>query len=630
MARVIDPPRGQFDKLLTPLTDGERRVIDLFDATLQPEWEMYVQPHLNGLRPDIVLLHPSVGVAVFEVKDWDLGAMPFYAEAVAAGHPILMARDGSGRAFSYEAENPINKILLYKEELFELYCPRLDNRAGYAVITAGLIFPCSPRAEVERVFSPFRAVRGGIRDYPQYYPISGIEDVTSGNLLAIFPESKRRSSSAMSSAIAADLRGWLKEPFFSQEQRTPLELDSRQRELATTRTDTGYRRIKGPAGSGKSVVLAARASSLAAEGKHTLVVSFNITLLNYLRDLAVRHDASRRVIRRQIDFLNFHYWCKRVCLDTGHDAEYKSLWASSSIGDELQEEPVLSEGLPSLMQQLYREDARHGALPRYDAILVDEGQDFRPSWWQTLRLALKEGGEMVLVADKTQNIYATAAAWTEDTMKNAGFRGPWTELKTSYRLPPAVVPLVRRFADEFMAGQEVDIPQVEQGANQMELADLFPVELRWVHVREHPNALAVCVTELHRMMQRLRPDTAVPDITVLAGAELGRKLTDRLREEGVDVLHTYDKDKHVSRRQKRAFFQGDARIKATTLHSFKGWEARHLVVFVESAERAEDRALIYTALTRLRRHTAGSALTVVSCCSELRAYGQDWPDFHQA
>jgi hypothetical protein len=87
MARVIDPPREQFGKLLTPLTDGERRVIDLFDATLQPEWEMYVQPHLNGLRPDIVLLHPSVGVAVFEVKDWDLGAMQFYAEAVAAGHP---------------------------------------------------------------------------------------------------------------------------------------------------------------------------------------------------------------------------------------------------------------------------------------------------------------------------------------------------------------------------------------------------------------------------------------------------------------------------------------------------------------------------------------------------------------
>ena len=310
-----------------------------------------------------------------------------------------------------------------------------------------------------------------MREYPQYYPISCVEDVTSGNLHAIFPESKRQSSQVMSSVIADDLRGWLKEPFFSREQRTPLELDTRQRELAATRTDSGYRRIKGPAGAGKSVVLAARASSLAKEGKHTLIVSFNITLLNYLRDLAVRHDASRSVIRRQIDFLNFHYWCKRVCLDTGHGEEYKSLWASLSDGDELQAEPVLSEGLPSLMQDLYRQDTGHGAMPRYDAILVDEGQDFRPSWWQTLRLALKPGGEMVPAADKTQNIYATAAAWTEDTMANAGFPRSLVELKISYRLPPAVIPLVSRFAEEFLTDEEIDIPQVEQRDNQMEFVD---------------------------------------------------------------------------------------------------------------------------------------------------------------
>ena len=74
-------------------------------------------------------------------------------------------------------------------------------------------------------------------------------------------------------------------------------------------------------------------------------------------------------------------------------------------------------------------------MPRYDAILVDEGQDFRPSWWQTLRLALKADGEMILVADKTQNIYATAAAWTEDTMANAGFRGPWVGAED--QLPPS-------------------------------------------------------------------------------------------------------------------------------------------------------------------------------------------------
>lgn len=629
MSRVISPPKDQLERLLTPLTDGERHVVNFFDERLSAEWEIYVQPHLNGLRPDIVLLHPGIGVAVFEIKDWDLGAMHYFARPDRSGRPRLLVRDKDGKVFSRENDNPINKILLYKEELFDLYCPRLDDRAGLAVITAGLIFPSSPRDAVKRVFAPFIAAHDGIRGYPQYYPITGADDIAAGDLDAIFPESRRKSSHVMNSEVADDLRGWLKEPYFSQEQRRPLELDSRQRDLVTTRTDTGYRRIKGPAGSGKSVVLAARASCLAAEGKHVLVVSFNITLLNYLRDLSVRHEASRSTVRRQLDFLNFHQWCKRVCIDTGNIEKYKGLWASSSNGEELQPEPVLSEGLASLIQELYRDDSIRSGIPKYDAILVDEGQDFRPSWWQALRLALKDNGEMVLVADKTQNIYATAAAWTEDTMAYAGFRGPWAELKISYRLPPAVVPVVSRFAEEFLSDEEIDIPQIEQQLNQMEFSDLFPVELRWLHVREHSNGLRACVSELRRMMKRLRSDTAVPDITVLTGTEVGRHLVEFLSGKGVHVLHTFAEDKQSSRRQKRAFFQGSARIKATTLHSFKGWEARHLILFVASIKRKEDKALLYTALTRLRRHEHGSCLTVVSCCDELKRYGKSWPDFEQ-
>ena len=75
MPRLIDPPRTTLDRLPTPLTVGEQAVLDLLDAKLAPEWEIYVQPHLNGLRPDLVLLHPDVGIAVFEIKDWDLTAL---------------------------------------------------------------------------------------------------------------------------------------------------------------------------------------------------------------------------------------------------------------------------------------------------------------------------------------------------------------------------------------------------------------------------------------------------------------------------------------------------------------------------------------------------------------------------
>ena len=75
MTRHVDPPLDALDELPTPLTDGERQVVRLFDQKLPEEWEIYVQPHLNGLRPDIVVLHPRVGIAVFEIKDWDLAAM---------------------------------------------------------------------------------------------------------------------------------------------------------------------------------------------------------------------------------------------------------------------------------------------------------------------------------------------------------------------------------------------------------------------------------------------------------------------------------------------------------------------------------------------------------------------------
>lgn len=104
MTRIVDPPRDQFKKLPTPLEAGERKVIDLFDRKLPPKWEIYVQPHLNGLRPDIVLLHPDVGVAVFEVKDWDLGAMRYYAKEDETGNCALWARHQNGTSFSRERE----------------------------------------------------------------------------------------------------------------------------------------------------------------------------------------------------------------------------------------------------------------------------------------------------------------------------------------------------------------------------------------------------------------------------------------------------------------------------------------------------------------------------------------------
>ncbi len=93
MNRLICPPKSEHHKLRQPLQEGERLVLEFFDRWLPEEWEIYLQPHLNGLRPDFVLLHPRLGIGVFEIKDWDLDRMERWVETRPNRAPVLVGRD---------------------------------------------------------------------------------------------------------------------------------------------------------------------------------------------------------------------------------------------------------------------------------------------------------------------------------------------------------------------------------------------------------------------------------------------------------------------------------------------------------------------------------------------------------
>ena len=619
--RIIDPPKDQWERLPTPFTPGEREVFELFKETLPPEWEMYIQPHLNGLRPDLVLLNPYAGIAVFEIKDWSLNTLQYSIK------------------YNWAIQSPINQIKLYEDEIFNLYCPRLDDRNGKAVISAGLIFTRIPQAMVDRLLNPFRD--GNMEKFPDQYPFAGSEGLEERNINALFPENKKwgqhKPSLYMSENTANDLRGWLKEPAFSKEQREPLKLNSRQLTIATKPTQKRYRQVRGPAGSGKSQALAARAAVVASEGKRVLVCPFNITLMNYLHDLVSRYAreiASQygirpQFIRQRVEFRHFHGWCKWVCHLAGYKNEYYQLWSKFS------EEAVLDEHMAKLVLQIYADPSVEDVLPIYHAILVDEGQDYNKDWWQTLRAAVKPDGEMLLVADKTQNIYGKDLTWLDGSLRGTGISSNRFPLETSYRLPPEIVPILEEFANHFLvpSGVEVDIPK------QVELSFNPPIELRWVQVSSVSSIAEICFEEVHWQMKHLSSDTAMPDIIFLSPKnDTGLVFVEKCEEKGVHVLDTFGQedqepdtfgqgDRNLrkyenSRRKKLAFFLGDAKIKATTLHSFKGWEGRHLVLYVSRIVSAEDRALFYTALTRLKRHPNGSILTVVSSCRELYNFGK--------
>ncbi len=390
MNRVIHPPLAASQSFRQPLTRGERAVLELFHRELPPKWEIYIQPHMNGLRPDFVLLNPDVGIGVFEIKDWDFGAMHYSCDtAPNNGQGSVLRATHDGKTFL--KRDPVQQVRRYKEEIFSLYCPRLRKGNGFAVITAGLIFPATNRQRVVEVIAPLQTADERDR-YPQYSPVAGREAVDTGDLRAIFPEAVARSSSIyMSPDHADDIRGWLVEPDFAKDQRKPLEMDTRQRTYAETRTESGYRRIKGPAGSGKSVVLAARAAQLAAEGKSVLVATYNITLWHYLRDLVAR-AARAPGWNDRITFVHFHRWCRMVCDEADLGWAYDELWKTDRGPD-----TILNRDMPELAARASREPA----VTRYDAVLVDEGQDYRLSWWNALRGVAKPDAELLLVADAT-------------------------------------------------------------------------------------------------------------------------------------------------------------------------------------------------------------------------------------
>ena len=150
----IYPSCGELEKLKTPLTDGEYTFAKFLDDNLPSGWEIYVQPYLNGDRPDIVLLHPTVGIMIYEIKDWDLNIYQskkkeFFDKK--QNKPIDYY-ESSVRTSQNEWQkipNPIKQIERYRNNLL-LYIPQLagqvdENIKRLACLKIGIYTQHNPK-----------------------------------------------------------------------------------------------------------------------------------------------------------------------------------------------------------------------------------------------------------------------------------------------------------------------------------------------------------------------------------------------------------------------------------------------------------------------------------------------------
>jgi hypothetical protein len=130
--------------------------------------------------------------------------------------------------------------------------------------------------------------------------------------------------------------------------------------------------VSGCAGSGKTLIAVQKARDLDRVGERTLVVCHSLLLAGFIRKL-VRNTS--------IKVVDFGSWVQQI---NGQNYDYsdKPDWT-------YYEEP--SE------QELELALERISSLPKFDAIIVDEGQDFRPNWWDLVEAACKDKGSRLYI-----------------------------------------------------------------------------------------------------------------------------------------------------------------------------------------------------------------------------------------
>ena len=177
---------------------------------------------------------------------------------------------------------------------------------------------------------------------------------------------------------------------FDEDDRKILELTDDQRYVLAYLTRRHRAAIVGPAGTGKTMLAIAVAKRLAAGGKRTLLTCFNKRLGAYLRDSAT--DAPK------LDVFHFHGLCVRM-------AEEAGLSIPPGPAEPTDGSPYFDQVLPELLGR-----AAEALGPRYEAIVVDEAQDFRPGWWpELMKLHTRiEDGVLYVFADDNQNLYGGA------------------------------------------------------------------------------------------------------------------------------------------------------------------------------------------------------------------------------
>jgi len=152
--------------------------------------------------------------------------------------------------------------------------------------------------------------------------------------------------------------------------------------------------ILGAAGTGKTMLAREQARRLAAEGFAVLLTCYNVHLADYLRGHALeeRSDPVADALPG-VTVLHYHRLCTRMAQQAG---------LPTTRPEGMTDEAWFNHHLPQLLLE-----AADRLGPQFDAIVVDEAQDFAEDYWEPLLFLLRDSEQGIFYAfgDCNQNLY---------------------------------------------------------------------------------------------------------------------------------------------------------------------------------------------------------------------------------
>ncbi|HEY6000822.1 MAG TPA: NERD domain-containing protein [bacterium] len=248
------------------------------------------------------------------------------------------------------------------------------------------------------------------------------------------------------------------------EDQALVRLSGEQAEVLRSLVSAPRLCVRGGAGTGKTLLALEVARAAALAGRRVLLTCFNIALARWLAGTV----ADWGPLAGRVRAANFHDLCREAAEAVG------DVPPAPAPGDKRAADEYWNVQLPARL----RAALAAGKLPRYDAVVVDEGQDFLRDWFDLLEGCLRDprAGEFVIFHDPAQDIFGTGCLMPPFPTVALG-----VNFRNTRRIAEYLGTLAERAAPAFSRSPEGEPPvlhrQPRGGAAAAEAVDRLVAEL---------------------------------------------------------------------------------------------------------------------------------------------------------